>query len=251
MVLEGHYAKKQIFCQNQIIAWSHSSRFKTTISLVDKYARNYNNLLDYGCGDGTFLTMVSNLFSEALGTDVSQEQIYDCQQRLSGETKLKFCLKTELDSQKYNSYFDIAVCMEVLEHCPPEQAEIVINNLKRLVKEDGVIIISVPIEIGPSLLIKQITRAIAGWLRQGDYDKSIESYSISELLQMIFATKSSSIPRLIYGDDFPCHGHKGFNWRALRQELSKEFEIEHTLFSPVGWLGGFISSQTFLICRNR
>ena len=251
MISEGHYAKKQIFCQNQIIAWSHSSRFTTTINFVKKYAKSHSNLLDYGCGDGTFLTMVSNLFSEAVGTDVSQEQIHDCQQRLSSDTKLKFCLKNELDSQEYNSYFDIAVCMEVLEHCPPKQAEIVINNLKRLVKPDGVIIISVPIEIGPSLLIKQITRAIAGWLRQGDYDKSLESYSISELLQMIFATKSSSIPRPIYGDDFPSHGHKGFNWRALRQELSQEFEIEQTLFSPVGWLGGFISSQTFLICRNR
>jgi len=65
---------------------------------------------------------------------------------------------------------------------------------------------------------------------------------------MIFAT---SYLRPIYGDDFPSHGHKGFNWRALRQELSQEFEIEQTLFSPVGWLGGFISSQTFLICRNR
>jgi 2-polyprenyl-3-methyl-5-hydroxy-6-metoxy-1,4-benzoquinol methylase len=251
MVLEGHYAKKQIFCQNQIIAWSHSSRFDTTIKVVKEYAEDSSTLLDYGCGDGTFLKMVSHLFSEALGTDVSPEQIYDCQQRLARESTLKFCLQTELDAQEYNSYFDIAVCMEVLEHCPPKQAEIVINNLKKLVKQDGVIIISVPIEIGPSLLIKQITRAIAGWLRQGDYDKSLESYSLSELLQMTFATKSSSIPRPIYGDNFPFHGHKGFNWRALRQELSKEFEIEQTLFSPVGWLGGLISSQTFLICRNR
>ncbi len=250
MIAEGHYEKKQINCHNPIIAWSHGSRFKTTTELVKKYSTKSTNLLDYGCGDGTFLKMVNDLFLESIGTDVSKVQIKDCQQRLAEKKNIKFCVNEELDDNKYSSYFEIAVCMEVLEHCIPEQAEKVINNLKRLVKQDGVIIITVPIEIGASLLIKQMNRAFAGWLRQGDYDKSFESYSMSELFQMIFATESSSILRPIYGDDFPYHGHKGFNWRALHQELSKKFTIEKTLFSPLGWLGGIVSSQVFIICRN-
>jgi len=62
IISEGHYAKKQIFCQNQIIAWSHSSRFTTTINFVKKYAKSHSKLLDYGCGDGTLLTFVKIIY---------------------------------------------------------------------------------------------------------------------------------------------------------------------------------------------
>jgi len=251
MIEEGNYAKKQIFCKNQIIAWSHSSRFQTTQRLLKKYADSNSKLLDYGCGDGTFLGKVSNLFPEAVGTDISPQHITDCQKRFSGVPQVSFCLIDDLDSEQYRSYFDIAVCMEVLEHCVSDSVEKVISNLKRLVKSDGIILISVPIEIGPSLLIKQITRSVAGWLRQGDYDKSIEPHTRIEFLKMVFATKSTSIERPTYGDNFRYHGHKGFNWRSLRYELGKKIEIEQTFFSPLGSLGGFVSSQVFMICRNR
>ena len=194
--------KKQIFCQNKIIAWSHDSRFKTTRCLLEKYASSHSKFVDDGCGDGTFLHLVSDLFPEAFGTDISEQQINDCRKRFCQDSLFYFCLTDELNSQKYNSYFDIAVCLEVLEHCSTDKVEKFINNLKTLVKQSGLIIISVPIEIGLSLLIKQITRTVVGWLRQGDYDKSIEPYTIVELLKMILWQKSSSIERPIYGDDF-------------------------------------------------
>jgi 2-polyprenyl-3-methyl-5-hydroxy-6-metoxy-1,4-benzoquinol methylase len=251
-MIEGHYAKKQIFCQNKIIAWSHSSRFKTAQHLLEKYADSNSKLLDYGCGDGTFLKLVSNSFIEAVGADISLEQIIDCQKRLSEELpQVRFCLTDDLVSEQYKSHFDTAVCMEVLEHLLPEQLEKVLSNLKTLVRSKGLILISVPIEIGPSLIFKQSTRSVAGFLRQGDYHKSVEHHTTAEFLKMVFATKSTSIQRPIYGDDSPYHGHKGFNWRWLRHELANKFEIEQTLFSPLSWLGGFFSSQVFLICRNR
>ncbi|MDJ0733711.1 MAG: class I SAM-dependent methyltransferase [Nostocaceae cyanobacterium] len=251
MIAEGHYARKQICCQNQIIAWSHASRFQTMQKMLAKYASNYQNFLDYGCGDATFINMVSHLFTDIVGTDISESQINDCRQRLSQEEKIKFCLTNQINRSEYTSYFDVAVCMEVLEHCLTAQRDKVIMDLQRVVKKDGLIIISVPIEIGPSLFIKEITRTVAAWLRQGDYDKSLEPYSTTEMLKMIFANKSSSIQRPVYGNDSPYHGHKGFNWRSLRHDLSQQLEIEQTFFSPLGWLGGLVSSQVFLICRNR
>lgn len=252
-MIEGHYAKKQILCQNKIISWSHYSRFKTTRHLLEKYAASKSKLLDYGCGDGTFLTIISDLFPEAVGADIAPEQIRDCQKRLSEMLpQVYFCTTDALGTEQYNSYFEIAVCMEVLEHCVQSEVEKVVADLKRLVKQNGIIIISVPIEIGPSLVIKQIIRTVAGWLRQGDYDKSVDSYQIGEFFKMVFANRSTSIERPIYGEGFVSfHPHKGFNWRSLRHELAKQLDIDSTVFSPLGWLGGFVSSQVFLICRNR
>jgi cyclopropane fatty-acyl-phospholipid synthase-like methyltransferase len=34
-------------------------------------------LLDYGCGDGTFLSLMSDKFS-AVGADIEPEQVVDC-----------------------------------------------------------------------------------------------------------------------------------------------------------------------------
>ena len=53
---EGHYAKKQIFCKSRLISWSHSRRFDTGVRLARRFAGK--RLLDYGCGDGTYLTML-------------------------------------------------------------------------------------------------------------------------------------------------------------------------------------------------
>ncbi len=253
MVEAGSYAKKQIFCQNKIIVWSHSSRFQQTRRLLEKYVASKSKLLDYGCGDGTFLTMVSDLFTETVGADIAADQVADCQKRLSSLLpQTSFCVINKLEAEPYNSYFDTVVCMEVIEHCVTQNKEKIIADWKRLVKPNGIIIISVPIEIGPSLIIKQVTRRIAGWLRQGDYDKGTEHYTIGELIKMFFATRSTAIERPIYGNDsIGYHGHKGFNWRSLRHELASQFDIEDTVFSPLGWLGGFVSSQVFLICRNR
>jgi len=251
MIQEGHYAKKQILCQNQVIAWSHSSRFQTTRRLLENYADSNGKLLDYGCGDGTFLAMVNDLFSEAVGADLALRQVQDCQERFAEVSQLSFVHTSELELKPYQSSFDVAVCMEVLEHCLPEQVEHILSQLQQLVKPTGIIIVSVPIEIGSSLLIKQLTRNIAGLLRQGDYAASIERHTLKEFMQLIFAKGSTHIQRPIYGDSNPYHGHKGFNWRSLRLKLAERFEIEQTCFSPLGGLGGFVSSQVFLVCRNR
>jgi hypothetical protein len=68
MISECHYANKQILSNNQIIAWSHSSRFQTTKKLIESYVGSDSKLLDYGCGDGTFLQIVSDVVSEAVGS---------------------------------------------------------------------------------------------------------------------------------------------------------------------------------------
>ena len=62
-VQAGHYAQKQIFSRSSLIAWSHRSRFLLARQIVQPYAGA--RLLDYGCGDGTFLAQVADLFPTA------------------------------------------------------------------------------------------------------------------------------------------------------------------------------------------
>ena len=51
----GHYARKQIFSRAWLVAWSHRRRFTMAVELAKKFAGK--SVLDFGCGDGTFLAL--------------------------------------------------------------------------------------------------------------------------------------------------------------------------------------------------
>jgi len=165
-------------------------------------------------------------------------------------------LTDKLADAHHAEAYDLVLCMELLEHCIEEKLAAVLKDLRRLVASEGRVIISVPIEIGPSLIGKQVVPTIAGLRGLGDYMYT-ETYTVGELLKMVFAGEQTAVTRPVYRADFApdlpnlFHGHKGFNWRALRTRLREQFTIRETLFSPMGWLGGYVSSQAWFICTPR
>jgi len=246
-IAEGHYARKQLRCKSRIIAWSHEARFRMAVSLAVSHARG--KLLDYGCGDGTFLTMVAATFDECVGADIATDQVQDCAERLRHMPKLSFCSISDLSSSQHFHAYRVVTCMETLEHCTDSTVEAVIADLIRLVAPGGQVIISVPIETGPTFPLKYLVRTIAGWRGLSDY-QHYETYSVADSLRMLFARSTTTIHRPVYGDPaFPSHSHYGFNWRRLRQRLAQSFTIERTIFSPLNLPGGWFSSQAWFICR--
>jgi hypothetical protein len=208
-------------------------------------------LLDYGFGDGTFLALAHHLFDSAIGVDSDTKQVVECAARFSSVSALSFLHVNEVASDAYAGRFDLITCMEVLEHCTPERLEGVLSDLSRLVSVNGTVLISVPIEIGPSLIAKQLIRRVAAWRGLGDY-RYLETYKLGELCTMVLANKSTSIPRPLYRADESIgafYGHKGFNWRAFRVHLQQRFALERIYFSPVGWLCGYLSSQVWFVCK--
>src|SRR5436190_22241918 len=87
---EGHFAKKQIFSKSWLISWSHRRRFETALRLAQQFAGR--RILDYGCGDGTFLKMLMDGPSppaESIGAELLSSTADDCRRRL-GKAHLKF-----------------------------------------------------------------------------------------------------------------------------------------------------------------
>jgi 2-polyprenyl-3-methyl-5-hydroxy-6-metoxy-1,4-benzoquinol methylase len=248
----GHYARKQIFSRSRLVAWSHGRRFELARRLVA--ARAGQRLLDYGCGDGTFLTLVHDLFPEAAGVDIEPGQVEGCRERLSPLTGLSFGTIDSLSRSRDRS-FDVIVCMEVLEHCPDDVQRNVLADLHRLATPDATIVISVPIEIGPTLAAKQAARAFAAWRGLSEY-KSRERYGAAELVRMVLGGRGAAIPReenvaeIAPGKTVRFTGHKGFNWRRLEIVIADRFTIERRLFSPMPWLGAWLNSQVWFVCRR-
>jgi SAM-dependent methyltransferase len=243
----GHYHRKQLECKSNVIAWSHGARFKMGLRLLGPSPAK---LLDYGCGDGTFLAMAADRIQQGWGADLAVDQILDCQARYDRLTNLQFSTIDALSDQRHQGAYDVVTCMETLEHCVPSVVEIVLRDLARLVSPTGRVIISVPIEIGPSFLFKLIIRKIAAWRGLSDY-KYYESYTLSTAMRMIFAGKNTIVDRPIYGGEAsPYYSHYGFNWRVLRECVRNHLVVEKTLFSPLGFLGGYFSSQAWFVCRR-
>jgi 2-polyprenyl-3-methyl-5-hydroxy-6-metoxy-1,4-benzoquinol methylase len=251
---QGHYARKQLFSRNAIVAWSHRRRFALARELAAAGAGGA--LLDYGCGDGTFIALAHDLFRETTGTDVDVEQLRDCGRRLSPVADVRFASLDQLRQPAYAGYYDAVVCMEVLEHCPSDVQPQVLADLAHFVRPHGVVIISVPIEIGPTLAVKQAVRAGAAASGLAGYENR-ERYRISEFMRMLLARGTSQIERPAtisinaHGDTVRYHGHKGFNWRMLAQVIERTFVIERRLYSPVPFTGPWLNSQVWFICRKR
>lgn len=248
----GEYARKQLFGRRGLMAWSHGRRFRTARRLVEPYAGAA--LLDYGCGDGTFLALVRDLFPRATGGEIDPALVADARARF-GPGGPRFLHVSELGALAPGS-FGVVACMEVLEHCTAETGERVIGDLRRLVAADGVVLVSVPVETGPSLLVKQAARAVAGWRGVAGYQER-EGYRPGELARMVFAGAETAVDRPVYETRFAdgapnrYHGHKGFNWRRLAARLERDFHLRDVRFSPVPLPGGLLASQVWMTCAPR
>lgn len=248
----GEYARKQLFGRG-LIGWSHARRFHAARRVVQPYAGR--PLLDYGCGDGTFLALVRDAFPDSVGAEIDPALVEDARRRFGTAGGPRF-IHTDEVAALPDGAFGVVTCMEVLEHCTAEAADGVIRALRRLVARDGVVIVSVPVETGPALLVKTAARAAAGLRGVSGYQDR-ERYAPGELARMVFAGAGTAIDRPVYETRFPdgspnrYHGHKGFNWRVLADRLRRDFDLRDVRFSPVNALGGLLNSQVWMTCGRR
>lgn len=251
-ITDGHYYRKQIGSSSWLISWSHASRFRVGLRLAKSYTGR--KLLDYGCGDGTFLAMLAGIPMHpdlSVGADLDDGQVNDCKNRLVRDGSLQFIRLDQLrDVMASEKQFDVIFCMEVLEHVV--DLDPIFRDWKMMAKPGAPIIVSVPVETGIALAVKQAIRAIAGWRGIGDYPGN-SPYTWAEFFKSLFAGKRQHLKRPVHGLDrgTPGYCHKGFNWRWLRTEIQKHFQIEKTVSSPLPWLPLGLGSQVWFVLRNR
>jgi SAM-dependent methyltransferase len=249
LLRDGDYARKQIYCPSRVVRWSHGSRFELARRLVAPYAGG--RLLDYGCGDGTFVAMVHAEFRDTVGLDVAPAQIAECEARLGHLPGVRFGTTREAISRAPGPW-DVVTCMEVLEHCLEPERRRVLDELAALAGGAGHVVISVPIEVGPSVAGKQLFRALAGLRRLGDYQHR-ERYSAIEIVRSVFGARVTRIAFEGQSADGAYHyyGHKGFDYRDLAREVSARLTIRRRLFSPMPWMGAALNSQVWFVCASR
>jgi hypothetical protein len=186
-----------------------------------------------------------------VGVELDDFQVQDCRARLGTRAGLSFYPITCLDDDAQRGRYDGVVCMEVLEHVVG--VDRVIDRLHDVLADDGTLLVSVPVETGLPLLVKQAARRVAGWRGIGDYPGT-SAYTPREYLASIFAGPRTPLARPVYrsrGAGLPFHDHKGFNWMALRERLRTRFDIQQTIASPVSWLGPHLATQVWFVAQKK
>lgn len=217
------YAQHTYNSPNPLARFAHRARLKYSLSSLPLKQGAW--VLDFGCGDAKLLNSLRDqrpgLGLTLIGYEPFMESVSNNQIRIY----------KSLDNIKALGKFDIISCFEVLEHFNAKNQLDFLNKMASLLREGGVIVVSVPIETGFPSVVKNIRRALLHRLKL---------YSTKNILKAAF---SISVPECREGNGYL--SHMGFNHRDFEQLLRKRFTITNKSFSPFKALGGQFNSQVF------
>lgn len=140
--MEQDHMEKLYTSTNPFVRHVHVDRLKKIANLIPK--GKCMRILDAGCGEGQLLLMVSKLIdssNEFYGTDILDVALARAKDRMKDA---HFSLQSLEDLNFADNSFDIIMCTEVIEHIPNYKQ--VLEELKRILKSEGLLIISFPNE---------------------------------------------------------------------------------------------------------
>lgn len=242
---QGHFAEKQLFSRIGLLRWSHGTRFR--VAVEKSAAFKGRRVLDFGCGDATYFSLLlqsphppAAMVGMEIGADVIEANV----RRFAASPQVSFVDLPGLDAPEHAGAYDAVVCMEVFEHLI--ETEATLDQLCRLIRPGGRLLLSVPVETGLPVIVKLIVRRLAALRGMHGYDSTVP-YTWGEFFRSVFAGSDQHIKRIIHkeGDRAPVHCHKGFNWRLLRDQIAKRMRITDISGSPIGWLPASMGSQVW------
>ena len=148
---------------NPLIRFVFWRRLWLTVKFLNLHGP-YESILDFGCGSGVALQLMSQLAGRVVGLDINLEPCRLLSSHLPlPENAELFDIKERPLSGIEAAKFDVVVSLDVLEHV--EDLHGVFSHLSRLCKPGGVIVFSGPTEN----LVYKIGRRIAGKEYTGTY----------------------------------------------------------------------------------
>ncbi len=215
--------------------FSHGSRFNIALDLLNPGPED--KILDYGTGDGYILPMIraANSHCEVVGYEPVQYMFEELKDKMRESGVQGLHLRNNLDG--LTSTYNKICCLEVLEHLAEKAQMREIKKMMGLLSDNGQIIISVPIEVGLSSLMKNIVRIL---LRQTHDGTNFRNIVYSLFGVHFHRGEAPYIP-----------SHVGFYYRDLEKLLlASGLRMRLKKFSPLPALNGVINSQVFFVLEK-
>jgi len=168
--------------------------YRNIVGVLDKFCRG-KNVLDIGSGVGTLDLYLAQKGRQVTGIEISQRAVDIARQsqRLLGINKIKF-IRGDFFQLKIREQFPFVICSEVLEHLSNEQQAI--NKIYRLIKPEGLLLITVPSQNAPLIKLGAIKKfdQVSGHLRRYTLD-SLRLLLEENQFKVIYTQKTEGLVR--------------------------------------------------------
>lgn len=145
---DSHYYKSSLFRE----------RFHLWTSLIDKYLQPDDGVLDAGCGSGIFSFYIAKKGNKVTAIDGSEKMIGLCKKKMDDYENID--LKFLIERLPFNDVsslgkFDFIISSSVLEYIT--EYDHCLDDFKKLLNTNGILIISFPNEKGIYRKIEKIS----------------------------------------------------------------------------------------------
>lgn len=233
------YADQTVRNRSLLKRFSHLQRFKRALQLLALKADD--SVLDFGTGDGFMLGQMlqqTHVPRRIVGYEPVAAQFCHLNEMAATYMTERVSITmdmTELKGQVFNKI----CCLEVLEHLTADNQRRALRHMYDALAVDGVLVVSVPIEIGPSGFAKNLARLL---LRQ--------RHGNSGPINMAKALLGLRIERREQAGYI--NSHLGFDYRDLEKQFALEhFSITRARYSPFHVIGVLCNSQILYRLQKR
>jgi 2-polyprenyl-3-methyl-5-hydroxy-6-metoxy-1,4-benzoquinol methylase len=226
------YYNKRLFSKG-IRKYLHLYRFEWFSRQISRLNNPCLSFLELGCGDGKLINYLPNNFTIYKGFDANRSGGLDLAlSKWKSYANCQFFHATSpKDMNLSNEKFDIAICMETLEHIPPEILDSYLEKISQHI--NGYFFVTIPNEKGIVFLLK--------WLFKKTIYKKVKEYSLAELWNATLG-KMHLVER---------KGHKGFDYDSLIHQIEKHFEIVTVCGMPFQFLPTSLSFTVGVIAKKQ
>ncbi|AUC13292.1 methyltransferase (plasmid) [Rhizobium sp. Y9] len=230
------YEKTQNF--NWLTRFLHAGRYRKLLQVLETVQTDVGNrkvrILDIGCGPGTSVGHILEKFDvDYIGIDHDPIFINAARDRYGKYKNCRFIVGDATDESLYETIeADIVIALETLEHIHFNRTVRVIEHVCAIVRP-RIFLVTVPVEVGPAVWIKNWGSALMGYDRQ--------SGNLKE-------TFWAGLYRL---DRVPAHymSHQGFDWRCLAQLIRVNAPLREIRSLPFSFVPRVLSPNVALIAE--
>ena len=231
-----------------LVRYAHQARLRAAAKLI--FEEQPRLLIDFGAGDGEFLASMiesGRKIERAIAYDPWPEMRELSQARLEpllGEQVTVCGDFDEVIEALDGAKADALTCLEVLEHLDLPERLRFYGFCRTVLGPGGRAVIGVPVEVGPTLLVKQLGRRLLKGRPQ--------AHRPGELALKI-AGRRTRDPQRFDPDSSGDYifDHKGFDYRVFGEELEEHTEILGTSVSPLGGPPWMLNQEIFFSARPR
>ncbi|WP_339698754.1 class I SAM-dependent methyltransferase [Algoriphagus aquimarinus] len=170
------------------IAIDHLHRYSIAYPLVANKV-----VLDIACGEGYGSSLLSKVADQVIGVDISETTVNHAKQRYNSNN-LSFRVGSADKIPVEDNFFDIVVSFETIEHL--ENHDEMISEIKRVLKHNGLLIISSPNKVEYSVARNYSNPFHEKELNKGEFEELISKYFDN----VIVKCQSPLIGSFVYDD---------------------------------------------------